>query len=811
MDIHQKKSILTQLARKGGEQATQALEKEADKIQATLMEDTRYDVIDSQMDLLESFALRVPQKAFAIAEGILNRLGSMDLTHSDMAGFSNERLREFFSKERLIVKIIGFMSKVFWPDPEVNEKCFRIFLDYIGHENESVRKEAKAKIETIAEYHLHLYRMPIGDNKAFGLRPQFVILKVLEGLNDAELKKYSEGVCAACKEMLSPTMEGTDQTYNQLVFQTAALPASESVCDLRERTIQILQKLYRLADSTKDKEKAINTLSAAFERPRTTKVEDNIQDMISGNIRSVLEFLLKIIASEKDLMVVQKIEHIAYLRHYHAQNEEVKTVALAIKDFLGDQDDYQTFKALVGYQGVFRDWRHHSDEKEGTISDTLKEEEKRRNSELQRLLNSITDETKNKWENRILEYAAIQSNDGATFPFFMRFLEGLGERHPDFALDLLIRHAEGLKGFIPYILWNLYKSEKKEEARKLTSEWIMAGHFLREVAFVFGKAFSFDDKLFKKLCAEAIKQGDLGALSQIAMALVANYSSDQKSMVGEILSGVINKFSENKNADWVMVVWYQKELRQLVKDASEELVDAFLENLLYLERVGHEIESFLAFIAERYPEKILAFFGKRIKSKRESELGSGYDAFPYEFYKLDKAFSLSPQRAVEIVREWYDGDYSLFIYRGAKFLSLLYPDFPEPYEGKLIELVQSGDEKDRFFVLAILRNYDGNPKIHGVCKELVKVLPVDSREHNELSLVLQAEGVVEGDYGFVKAYQRKKEEIHPWLSDEDDRVRSFAKQYTAELDEMISRSQKRAEEDIELRKFKYGSGENEDN
>jgi hypothetical protein len=46
-----------------------------------------------------------------------------------------------------------------------------------------------------------------------------------------------------------------------------------------------------------------------------------------------------------------------------------------------------------------------------------------------------------------------------------------------------------------------------------------------------------------------------------------------------------------------------------------------------------------------------------------------------------------------------------------------------------------------------------------------------------------------------------------WLTDPDERVQDFAKRYVADLERMRDTEQKRAEEDIALRKFRYGEPE----
>lgn len=106
--------------------------------------------------------------------------------------------------------------------------------------------------------------------------------------------------------------------------------------------------------------------------------------------------------------------------------------------------------------------------------------------------------------------------------------------------------------------------------------------------------------------------------------------------------------------------------------------------------------------------------------------------------------------------------------------------------------------------MAILRNYDGNPIIYDVCRELIKILPEDDKLLNEVSIILQNTGTVSGLYGLVDAYKQKIEDISSWLEDGDKKIKQFAKDYIAELEKQVEFEKQRADETIILRKHQYG-------
>jgi hypothetical protein len=217
-------------------------------------------------------------------------------------------------------------------------------------------------------------------------------------------------------------------------------------------------------------------------------------------------------------------------------------------------------------------------------------------------------------------------------------------------------------------------------------------------------------------------------LRQIIAVIASNYDESRNVLLNSIFLEALKELTARGDGNGILHIWFRTEIGKMVADMDISVLDAVMENLLLTPRLDYQAEHILTAIAARSPEKVIEFFGKRIMSKKEDELGSRYEAFPFQFHELQKPLAKIPKKAVDIVTEWYDGNYGLFIVRGGKLLSNIFPDFPEPFEKKLIEFVKSGDNKKLSVVLAVLRNYEGNPAIHRVCKELVKALPDDSIE-----------------------------------------------------------------------------------
>ena len=145
----------------------------------------------------------------------------------------------------------------------------------------------------------------------------------------------------------------------------------------------------------------------------------------------------------------------------------------------------------------------------------------------------------------------------------------------------------------------------------------------------------------------------------------------------------------------------------------------------------------------------------------------------------------------------------MFPYTGGRLISAAFPSFSDELGRKLMALVSAGTHDDLEFAISILSTYDGEQFVEPLCKEIIRHLPADDALRSNVTLVLQATGVVSGEFGLVEAYIKKRDALAAWLSDPDENVRSFAQEYVGSLDRQIAAEQRRSEESLEMRKRRY--------
>ncbi len=813
MDINVKKKLVEKLAQLGDTKSMAALEKEADKIAAILGTATDYDILEGNIELLDGFAYRIYEKAFSVAQSTLERLKNIQFTYGEVPGFREEEIKRFRNRSALTIRLLTVLKNIRYHLPDKN---LQLFLEYTIDEHEDVRKEAESCLKAIAAFDLNIFYKNEKGWGGLGPEPQEKALACLEDLSSADKEKYFNGVIILADSLLSPSIEGSTWSYKKVIMSTGAVPAFPKIKEIRTKTIKILKEMYVYAESSKKKLIITSTLRDATRTSHAGKYGDDVGQMILENTMQVLDVYRQIAANETDMEIIQHIEDLSYWLHHNRDNEHIQTAALKVKAVIDQNAEYQIFKVLIGFDGVFVEWRvpGKTREEEDKLWDSeYKQTESIRTEGMKKFAENITAVNYSEWEARILCYSKIESNDMATFPFFAKFLEHFGKISPELALTLLQKHADELQWFVTFIFWGVWETGLRDQLRQMVVNWINAGKFLVPAARIFEYRKDLDLELLNLILAKAKETSDrekaVPALRALIAVIASNYDCTRKRLVNTIFIDVVKELTARSDGNGVLHIWFRKEVDNIVADMDASALDALMENLLLARKIDYQAEHILTSIASRSPEKVIEFFGQRLVSKDKGGRGSDYEAFPFQFHSLQTLLSQIPGRAVDIISGWYDGNYGMFIYGGGKFLYNIFPDFPKPFEQKLIELVHSADHNKVLFILAVLRHYDGAPSVHGVCKELIKILPAESEELHELTLVLESTGVVAGEYGFVEAYERKKEEIKGWLDDQDEKVRLFAAKYHATLDRLIVDERKRSDERTALQKFRFGGSDDE--
>lgn len=794
MDRDLRLQLLASLAASNSETAKHTLVQEIEQAAQSLNEDSDYARLEGSLAVLRTVGFRHSEVAVSALEGFIEIIERRHVTYSEDAA-TVEILKEYRTSETLLERAIETIAAYrYLHTPAV----LHALLPLANYASERIRKKALNALALLAKYDFAVF-YGRDNQRGIGALPQITILDEFDRLDDNAVQTHHATILAVLEHLLSSELEGEEWSYRALKLTRANTPADGGIPEVRSRSINWLKRLFFL---TTDVKRKLRIVGALHEATRTAggAQDQCARDMFIRDAKTVLAFLEER-ALNDDLEIVQKIEHTAYWISFHAIDPEVKQAALKVESAIARNAEYQIFRVLVGFDGIFGRWDDQRDDE-----NSYTQVEERRRTIAKEYVSRVTENTYPEWRARILRYAQVESDDLAMFPVFYFFLERLAEEKPELTLRLLREDSETLERFLIPPFRGLWSGNLRQEFRAQLASWISEGRYLYPATKQFLANAALDLPLMQGILSKASEIGDLWPIREMISVAVSNYSPEKRFLIYQLILPALKVLTKHGDTAWVFDAWFRKELESVMDGLDDEGVEIMLTNLALLKKIDHHSEKILAALARRKPQHVLKLLVNRIDAETESG-SSGrtqFEPLPFELRNLKKPLSALPEAAVTNLRAQYDGNYGLFIHRGARLLKIIFPEFPQAFETQLMELVRQGGEDNLKFVIAVLRNYEGSTAIQSVCKEIIKGIPADSPLRSDVAVALESTGVVSGEFGMAEAYERKIAEVQHWMTDPDEKVSAFAKWYVEDLQSMSATERKRTEEEIELGKFKYG-------
>lgn len=808
MDSQTRVRFLERLAESRTSNAHEAIGRACAQAYAILAESNEYESLEFSVDVLFTVGFRRSAETVAAISRFAQSIEGRNIVYSSVHDALFPGMSRYRNATSLVAKCIKVLSKLRYLE---TASVVETLLWASTHSDDAVRTETTGALNALAKYDLSVFFGSEAEGKrGIGAVPQMSVIDILEKKSIEDLAAHLGGVLTLLGGMLSTAMESTSWSSNEVIFSRGVIPASPDVIKVRQTSIELLKKLYRHGSTKSQKLAIIASLNASTRSERTGAIDQAYVGMIANSAQEVLFFFAEIVGNE-DLQIVQKIEHDSYWIQFHSPSKDVKMVALQVKAAIDAIPEYQFYRILIGFEGVFGDWSASRADESFSIG-----KQDARKEAARAIAHRIEEDGFSVWRQRILTFAQTESNDLATFPVFYEFLAEMATSHSSFALSLLVNDSQALSRFLIPILVGVWKSEQRDDLIQLMQEWIKnarveATNYLYVCAKFFLSTTDVDVKILEQIVVRAAELKDEHVLRQIASVAVARTDLENlRHDLKRLFLSVLSHLTALGDANWVSEIWFRAEAKSMISDLSSSERKQVLNNLTLLRRIDYQAENILTVIAEGNSSEVIDFFCARLyepmklaKKLDEKEFGS-YEELPFQLNDLHEPLSKDAMMVVQKVLECYRKDPELFEYRGGKLLQIIFPQFSESFQSSLVQLVRDGGDVEYEFVAGVLRAFNGEAFLYPVAKELIKRLVPGSSLISVVALALQSTGVVTGEYGFAEAYERKRLEVGDWLKDADERVRMFAADYISELERMRDTEKVRADEQIVLRKFKYG-------
>ena len=612
-------------------------------------------------------------------------------------------------------------------------------------------------------------------------------------------------------KILEPDITGTTWSSNAMTLHRGVIDHSDTLEKARRMVVETIAAYARhVTDNDDALQSAIKTLFDSGRMPQNGAESPELAAMILSDLAHAVECMIGF-APKASLSVRQDIESqlLQYWRWNRSLPEHLRSAEtvveahdqllknmISLRDTLNADEDFVVFKAIVGYKSVFP---HQWDEE---IQD-FNNDEAVRHQRQDELADRITPENWSTWKTRLATVANVKSNDRATFPPYERFLSVVAARQPILALELLSDRSILPDWTIPPVARALLGGELRENVEALLGQWLEQGRFVREISDLAVSAVNVDARLISKVADRAVDDADDGACTTLVQAAIRHYAENPEFWRDEIFFLCLTILQQADDHEWIVVSWHKPGEGSLFANLTADQSRAVLEAMVRVRHIDYQAEQILKSIAEKRHQMVLDWFGQRIGIAAQ-EPSLNFDLIPFSCQSVHEALQLHPRDIIASVREWHDCDDGRGGWDISRFLSGIYPNFEEPLPSTLLNFIDSAESEDLAFVASSLQGFKGREELLPVLRAILASDVVNDDIAGVVLQVLHETGVMRGEFGAAQTYQAKADLLRPWLDDENRRVAEFAAREIHSLELMVASENRRAQEEIAMRKLQYG-------
>lgn len=699
-----------------------------------------------------------------------------------------------------VAKVIAdILERYRYLDPEATYAAIRDL--FVQTNNPDSRKHLIGLAEKLSAHTLQVW-------EKYGPIAQTRLANALKA--EENLDAMAPIAATICGEILKPDITGTSSSSNTVTFHTGAIIYSDALAAARRNALDVLILLAVAAPSEDDQRLAISNLFIAGSGPQHGAYSNDVMAMILDDSAHLLHALQPIL-TQKPMDVRQDYEQrILHLwRRYRSLSDDLMRDAkvakaraqlidtiFALRDALNVDEEFVIFKTLVGFRSVFP----HMWEDNGF---DFRKDQRIRDQRQDELLDSISEETWGNWKQRLGRAAAVQSNDLATFPPLVRFFEQIARRHPTFGMNLL-----NDRDLLPY--WTLaplavalLETDARVDAKAALLAWAEKGEFLPEIASTARFTKTVDRELVLRVVEISRDKTDQHACVMLLEAATRRFVDDKAFWRDKVFFPCLSTLHAAGNHRWIDYTWFSAQGDSLFADLSAAQRAALLDAMADAPTIDYHAEAILLPLARQDHIAVLEYFGRRIASAEE-EGRELFDAVPFSFHEVNKALQSHPKDVLNALRRWNDADGVNARWQLSHFLSRVYPEFESPLPETLTALINGADGDTLAFVISLLEGFEGRETLLPILRAILASDAATDDIEKTVSLVFQETGMMTGEFGAAETYQAKADSIRPWLDDASGRVRAFAEKEIRSLERRVAAENRRAQEEIALRRLDYG-------
>jgi len=675
---------------------------------------------------------------------------------------------------------------------------------YLGAVTDGERQTWIKLVNDLAKHDLDVWRQAGGF-------VQVLLVELVLAMTQEERQAARPLVLAVIQHALTTELSGTTGGFDTITIHNGSVSASDDLAAVRRKAIDLLIAFDSPEASVAERGELMAIFSTAMTLPTPNRPRDpNLATLVYADAARIIGHFGQRwpVWTFEERQTFEDRLLWRYRHHGRAPHgaEDVPALAaarstmvdsiFALRDAMNQDQDFVVYKLLVGFESVFPSaWEDRGfDHEQG---------EAYRQTQTSALIETIGPDTQVAWRATLMRCAATDSQDMATFPSFIAFLEQLARRKPNVVLWLLAGLQPPLTGFLTPMLRGLADTERWPDALQLIEAWIADRHLLNDLAFASGTVTAITPELFKTIVEAALEAKDEAAAVNAIRAIA--WREDGGGEEGKVLFlRIIAFMGEQENSHWWVNGWLsRRDVSTLLAALTEPEAGRVLATLVTYPQISRPLEIFLAELAAAHPQAVLDYLGLRMVHRRGHLGDQRYEDIPHRASRLAEALTRAGQAVVAAGRGWFEADQGVFRYHGGRMIALVFPGFGPVLEEALLAYVAADEPGDLDYVIDVLDAYHGETFLQPVAKTIIAKLPPGHERLRHVEGVLEPSGVTSGEFGRVNRLKAHRDTILNWADDPSEAVRAFAAGYAHDLDNRIKAEQRRSEESLAMRRIEW--------
>lgn len=670
--------------------------------------------------------------------------------------------------------------------------------------DEQTHKQILKSVKSLSEYRIDIVQK-------YGPAVQKTLLDHVENMDSAGIKDIFPLALEVWSNALRSQMSSTKWAAQTVAFSKAEVPVTNQILEIRAKAIQALFDVFDQCEDNDRKKEIVCALDNATRVPSGLNYTNELLSITLSDAQKIVRFLIEKAASQH-YSLLQSWEHSFFHDYTRVQAiiedpeggfsckkeaQELADAIICFRDEVNDDPNFVRYKLLVGYNSIFpQHWE------KGDFA--YEEEEAFRTKSAMKYVQDISDENETDWFDLIEICASTKSTDLATFPRFGEFLRNLSAEKPEISSKMLQKASEELRRFLPAFLNGMSLSDRLEIYQSVLDNELTEAKDLFALAKHYRHAKIENVDFATRLLQRSIETENSIAVNGCVPCVIDNWESGKFADSEAFLRTSLEFLNIRQDARWINEVALSDATKVFFAKVDADLVRSVLRNLLNLKHLNFNAQQIIFKFAERSPQEVFEFLGDRCTRANEKtgDLDK-YEAIPFELYGTVDGLAKDPELALQVGFRWYQQQGSMFEFQGGRLLKHIFSDADERFFTAVSDCVREGDNEKIDFVLALLKNYQGNGSIHAILRDIVAKCSIDQVKMNKVRICIDVTGVVRGEYGFADAQRERQDLLKRWLEDERDQVVEFATIHISELGVLIADEHRRADARHALRKLEY--------